>query len=76
MDSEVAFGQVLRELRRARGLSQEALALDASIERNFVSLLERGKNSPSVRTLFKLCGVLGMAPSEFLRHVEVRMLTK
>ncbi len=76
MDSEVAFGQVLRELRRARGLSQEALALDASIERNFVSLLERGKNSPSVRTLFKLCGVLGLAPSEFLRQVEIRMLTK
>ena len=73
MGPEQAFGDVLRELRRRRGLSQEALALDAGVERNYVSLLERGKNSASVRMLFKLCAVLGLAPSAFLARVERRM---
>ena len=73
MEPEQAFGDVLRELRRRRGLSQEALALDAGVERNYVSLLELGKNSASIRMLFKLCGVLGVAPSAFLGRVERRM---
>lgn len=66
---------VLRELRKSRGLSQEALALESEIERNFISLLELGRNSASVRTLFKLCAVLGIAPSDFIAKVEVKMGT-
>ena len=73
LEPERTFGDVLRELRRRRGLSQEALALEAGIERNYVSLLERGKNSASVRMLFKLCAVLGVPPSDFLAAVETRM---
>lgn len=76
MEPESAFGDVLREFRRGRGLSQEALALEAGIERNYVSLLELGKNSASIRMLFKLCEVLGVAPSVFLAHVEQRMQTQ
>lgn len=57
-------------------MSQEGLALAAELERNFISLLELGRNSASIRTLFKLCGVLGIAPSEFLRRVEVRLLAE
>lgn len=64
---------MLRELRRQRGLSQEALALEADIERNYVSLLERGKNSASIRVLFKLCAVLKVSPSEFMGRVERRL---
>jgi transcriptional regulator with XRE-family HTH domain len=75
VNPEIAFGDVLRALRRERGLSQEGLALEADLERNFISLLELGRNSASIRTLFKLCGVLAIAPSEFLRRVEVRLLT-
>lgn len=41
-----AFGKVLRALRAERGLSQEALALEAGIQRNYVSLIERGVNQP------------------------------
>jgi transcriptional regulator with XRE-family HTH domain len=71
-----AFGAVLKEQRKAIGLSQEALALDAELERNFISLLERGKNSPSMRTLFKLCAVLQIAPSDLVRRVELRMIAE
>ena len=73
MELEKAFGDVLRELRRTRKLSQEALALEAGMERNYVSLIELGKNSPSVRMLFKLCEALKTSPSAFLTSVERRM---
>lgn len=75
MDAEEAFGQVLRDLRHARKLSQEKLALDADIQRNYVSLLELGRNSPSVNVLFKLAPVLGTTPSEMLRATEQRMVS-
>lgn len=72
MEPEVAFGEVLRELRKHRGLSQEKLALEAGIERNYISLLELGKNSASLKIIFKLSVVLEISPSEFLRLVEER----
>lgn len=42
MDSAVVFGRVLRRLRKTAGLTQEQLALEAGVERNYVSLIERG----------------------------------
>lgn len=72
MDVERALGEELRNLRKARGFSQEALALEAGVERNYVSLIELGKNSPSIRVLFKLCETLRVFPSEVLAAVERR----
>lgn len=74
MEPEAAFGVVLRKLRLDRELSQEALALDAGLQRNYISLLERGVNSASLRTIFKLSQVLGVSPTEFLRMVEGELL--
>jgi len=73
MRLESVFGEVLRERRKAAGLSQEALALEAGVERNFISLVELGRNSLSVRVLFKLCRVLDVTPSQLLQQVETRM---
>ena len=56
------FGLVLRDLRKERGLSQEALALDAGIQRNYVSLIERGINQPTITTIFKLAIALQVRP--------------
>lgn len=68
----VAFGRVLREQRLARGLSQEALALDAGVDRKFVSQLERGIRQPTLTTLWKLAGVLQVAPTDLVRRMELR----
>lgn len=73
MRVEDAFGETLRAARKERGLSQEALALEAGMERNYVSLMELGRNSPSVRMLFKLCRVLELQPSVLLARMEDRM---
>jgi transcriptional regulator with XRE-family HTH domain len=43
---ERAFGEVLRELRHARQLSQESFAEACGISRPHVSRLETGRNSP------------------------------
>jgi transcriptional regulator with XRE-family HTH domain len=58
-----AFGRVLREYRLKSRLSQEALALEAGVDRTFISLLERGMRQPTLQTVFSLASVLGVAPA-------------
>ena len=65
-----AFGKVLRELREARGLSQEALALSASVDRTFVSQIERAIRQPTLTTLWKLAKALDIQPSTLITKVE------
>jgi transcriptional regulator with XRE-family HTH domain len=73
VEPEVAFGIVLRALRKERQLSQESLALDADLQRNYISLLERGINSASLRTIFKLAHVLQVSPTDMLKQVEAEL---
>ena len=70
MDSKVGFGQVLREAREATGLSQERFAHTVGMDRTTISLLERGKQSPTVETVWRLCEHLDVKPSELLARVE------
>jgi transcriptional regulator with XRE-family HTH domain len=60
----------LRELRKRQGLSQEALAYEAGLERNYISLLELGRNSASVKTIFKLAPALGISVTALMGMVE------
>src|SRR5712671_164406 len=55
----------IRRLRVARGLSQEMLAVDAGIDRTYVSRLERGLENPSVAVLEKLARALSSNIEEF-----------
>jgi transcriptional regulator with XRE-family HTH domain len=73
MTPEQVFGEVLRELRRSRRLSQERLAEVSGCHRTYVSLLERGINGPSLTMLFQLGKALGVTPSEILARVERRL---
>jgi transcriptional regulator with XRE-family HTH domain len=54
MKARALVARNIRRLRVDRGLSQEALAVDASIDRTYVSRLERGLENPSVAVLEKL----------------------
>jgi transcriptional regulator with XRE-family HTH domain len=54
----VAFGKVLREHRKAKGMSQEDLAGDADFDRTYPSLLERGLRTPTLTVLFALAKAL------------------
>ena len=55
----------LRRLRVGRGLSQENLAVDAGIDRTYVSRLERGLENPTVGILDQLAGALDVGIVEF-----------
>lgn len=76
MEPEAAFGQVLRALRKRQGLSQEQLGHEAGVERNYISLLELGRNSASVKTIFKLARALGVSVAEFMSMAEVKSKEK
>ena len=66
------LGEVLRDARVAAGLTQEELADQAGVHRTYVSLVERDVQSPTVRTLVKLCAILGVRASEILWEAERR----
>jgi transcriptional regulator with XRE-family HTH domain len=70
LDPGVAFGKILRLVRKEAKLSQEQLALSAGVERNFVSLIERGVNQPTIRVVFKLAHALGVSPSKLIELTE------
>lgn len=65
-----ALGAVIRELRTAKGLTQEELGFAADVQRKFVSLVELGQTQPSLATLLAIADVLGRSASAILREVE------
>ncbi len=54
------LGQRIAALRRAKGLTQENLAEAIGCSVEFISLVERGVNAPSVAGLDKFSSVLGV----------------
>jgi len=67
---EKFFGQVLKQLRKERGLSQEELGFESGYHRTYISQLERGKKSPSLQTIFQLAKALKMEPSEIVERIQ------
>ena len=65
-----AFGVVLKRHRKAKGWTQEKLALESGHERVFISWLENAKNQPTISTVFSLAKALGIKPSALIREVE------
>jgi transcriptional regulator with XRE-family HTH domain len=57
---DVAVGQRIRDLRRARAMSLEAVAARTELSIGFLSQIERGLSSPSLRVLATLADVLGV----------------
>lgn len=68
-----AFGLVIKEMRRARGVSQEVLSDEAGLDRTFLSQLETGRKQPSLLTIFQLAVALQSNASELLRQVEDKL---
>lgn len=67
MNAQELVAWNLRRLRVARGLSQESLAVDAQIDRTYVSRLERCLENPSVGVLERLAQALDAEIVEFFR---------
>jgi len=63
--TSVDVASSLRELREARGISMRTLATKSGLSANALSMIERGKTSPSVSTLYKLADALGVSITAF-----------
>jgi transcriptional regulator with XRE-family HTH domain len=61
------FADNLKRIRALQGISQETLALKAGVERAYIGLLERKKNSPTIDMVEKIAKVLKVRPDELLK---------
>lgn len=61
-----ALGAAIRAARTARGLSQEALADAAKIDRSHMGKIERGERNVTLLNLARVAGALDCAPSQLL----------
>lgn len=60
------FGANLRRVRRREGLSQEGLAVRASLHRTEIGRLEHGERASRIDTLIRLAGAMAVPPGELL----------
>jgi len=65
-DPRVLFGLRLAEVRRARGLSQERLALESGIARSYLGGVERGQRNIALLNIYRLAEALGVPPASLL----------
>jgi transcriptional regulator with XRE-family HTH domain len=65
MGWESVIGRNLRRFRKARGLTQEALADEAEVDIRQIGRIERGQSYPSVGLLVSLAEILNVDPGKF-----------
>jgi transcriptional regulator with XRE-family HTH domain len=58
------FGERVRELRKMKGLSQEALALTCDLDRTYIGGVERGERNISLVNIHRIAKALGIEPKE------------
>ena len=75
MEPAVAFGMVLRQLRKEAGMTQEELGFEADLRRTYVSTLELGQQQPTLTTILKLAKALKVSAQQFVGQVEKEMST-
>ena len=67
----ISLGLAIKELRLELGLSQEALAFEAGIDRSYIGGIERGEHNLALINLIKITQTLGITSSELLSKAKV-----
>jgi len=67
---EKAFGIVLREIREQAGLSRLDVYVKFGIDRTQLSAIERGVQSPTLRTIVRLSKAFRVSTTELMRRME------
>lgn len=65
------IGKTVKAIRIKQGLSQEDLAHECNVDRSYISMIEVGRNEPSITKIFEFCRGLKIAPSDFIKMVEI-----
>jgi transcriptional regulator with XRE-family HTH domain len=62
-----SFGQILRALRRSKGVSQRELAEKVGVDFSYISKVENDRlPPPAANTIVRICDVLGVEPDDLL----------
>jgi transcriptional regulator with XRE-family HTH domain len=64
------LGKLIKQARLKAEMTQEDLAEKASLTREYVSLLERDKRSPTIEVFIRLIRAVGLSPAEVILEVE------
>lgn len=67
----VALGRTIKMLRLDLGLSQEALAFEAGIDRSYIGGIERGEHNLALINLLKISSALNLSASELLQKAKI-----
>ncbi len=67
----MALGEAIRHFRVQSGLSQEALALEAEIDRSYLGGIERGEHNVAVMNLVKLAQALGVSLARLMQQARL-----
>ena len=69
---EQVVGLNIRRLRKARAISQEALAHEAKIDMRYLGGIERGQENPTVAVIGRIAKLLGVHPSALFTEPKTR----
>lgn len=72
MDINIKIGDRIRELRKAKGLSQEALANLAEVDRTYMTKVETGKRNVTVKILDKIILALDSDFASFFNELKFK----
>ncbi len=61
------FGNNLRKIRTSKGITQDALAIDAELGKNQIGLIECGKVNATISTVKRISKHLKVHPSELFQ---------
>lgn len=67
------LSELLRQTRLKAGMTQEELAARVHLTREYISLLERGKRTPTVPVFIRVSRALGIPPARLIELVEKSM---
>jgi len=72
LDSKIV-GEVIADLRKKKGISQEVLSGLADIGRTHLSAIERGQRKPTIETLYRISTAMDIKMSDIIIEIERRL---
>ena len=72
LDSKIV-GEVIADLRKKKGISQEVLSGLADIGRTHLSAIEMGERKPTLETLYRISTAMDIKMSDIIIEIEKRL---
>ena len=76
MTVEAAFGDILKRLRKERGLSQMEIVRRTGLDRTTVPKYEKGVRSPNLKTILLIAEALDVSPGQLVQDAVNLMKSK